>query len=375
MYPAHPATISVRSSALAALLLRQAQSALPGLMLSAAIALTSNQLVHLSWLQQHGVSALTLSIVLGMIIGNTLYPRFSLRFADGVAVSKQSLLRLGIIGYGLRLTFQDVAQVGVAGVAIDALVLCSTFAVAMFVGIRLLRLDRDTVILIGAGSSICGAAAVMACAPVVRARSEQLSVAVSTVVVFGTLAIVVYPWLYQLNLSWQVLDNSPAHFGIYAGSTIHEVAQVVAAARSISAEVADTAVIAKMVRVMMLAPFLMLLSIYLMRRKEAQRIQAQAGQAANTPQAISKSIPWFALVFILVVGINSIIAIPPAVVTGLLEVDSMLLSMAMAALGLTTHVSAVRRAGFKPLLLAALVFFWLIVGGAVINRTLMLCLS
>lgn len=372
MYFSLPGSIVTKSSGLAASLLYQLQRAAPGLMLSAGLALAAGQLAHLAWLEQHGISALTLSIALGMLVGNTIYPRCSLRFTVGVAVAKQSLLRLGVIGYGLRLTFQDIAHVGLTGVAIDALVLCSTFALAIFIGIRLLRLDRDTVILIGAGSSICGAAAVMACAPVLRARAEQLSVAISTVVVFGTLAIVVYPWLYQLNQSWHFLDNSPAHFGVYAGSTIHEVAQVVAAGRSISAEVADTAVIAKMVRVMMLAPFLMLLSGYLMHRSDRALPQLPSAKPTQVPQTGSTVIPWFAVVFIALVAINSLIAIPAAVVSDILDADTMMLSMAMTALGLTTQVSAVRRAGFKPLVLAALVFLWLIIGGAAINRYLML---
>jgi uncharacterized integral membrane protein (TIGR00698 family) len=321
------------------------------------------------------MSALTMAIMLGILLGNTLYPRIASRCADGVGFSKQSLLRLGIILYGFRLTFQDIGQVGLAGVAIDALVLTSTFALAMFIGIKLLKLERDTVILIGAGSSICGAAAVMACEPVVRAKSEQVTVAVSTVVVFGTLAIFVYPLLYRLNLQWPVLGNSASRFGIYAGSTIHEVAQVVAAARSISQGAANTAVIAKMVRVMMLAPFLLLLSAYLGRSGKSPVRQANAMNKGKPQSAARLAIPWFAFAFILVVGLNSIISIPLPVVSGLLDIDTMLLAMAMAALGLTTHVSAVRRAGFKPLILAALLFAWLIVGGAAINRGVMLLLN
>ena len=102
---------------------------------------------------------------------------------------KQILLRAGIILYGLRLTFQDIAGVGLHGVLLDALMLASTFGLACLLGTRLFGLDRTTTLLIGAGSSICGAAAVMATEPVVRGRAEQVAVAVSTVVVFGTLGI------------------------------------------------------------------------------------------------------------------------------------------------------------------------------------------
>jgi len=340
--------------------LQQLKMVAPGLLLSAIVAILAILLGSLPWLQSHGIGALTIAIVLGCVLGNTAYPHIAQQCGHGVGYSKQTLLRLGIILYGLRLTFQDIGQVGIAGVAIDALVLTSTFTLALLVGIKLLKMERDTVILIGAGSSICGAAAVMACEPVVKARAEQVTVAVSTVVVLGTLAIFVYPLLYRLNLHWQVVDNSASGFGVYIGSTVHEVAQVVATARSIGDDATNTAVIAKMVRVMMLAPFLLLLSTFLARSKKC-------AAPRNAPKV---AIPWFAVAFIVIVGLHSIVPMPQAAITQLLNLDTLLLAMAMAALGLTTHVSAVRRAGYKPLILATSLFGWLIVGGALINRLL-----
>ncbi|HCN88830.1 MAG TPA: YeiH family putative sulfate export transporter, partial [Oxalobacteraceae bacterium] len=236
----------------------RARRLLPGLALSGIIAWPSIELGKLAWTQSHGLSALTIAIMLGIVLGNTLFPLLAPSCGAGVSFSRQNLLRLGIILYGLRLTFQDIRMVGIAGVAIDAVVLTSTFALAMVLGTKLFKLDRNTVILIGAGSSICGAAAVMATEPLVRGRAEQVTIAVSTVVVFGTLAIFLYPLLYRLNLHWQLLGTAPSEFGIYIGSTTHEVAQVVAAAKSINQDAANSAVIAKMVRVMMLAPFLIL---------------------------------------------------------------------------------------------------------------------
>lgn len=337
---------------------------LPGLALSAVLAGSAIELGKIAWLQTHGMSALTVAILLGMVMGNTVYPALVPACGAGVGFSKQMLLRLGVIVYGFRLTFADVGRVGTAGVLIDALVLGSTFVLAVWLGTRLFKLERNTAILIGAGSAICGAAAVMATEPVVRGRAEQVTVAVSTVVVFGTLAIGLYPLLYHLNLQWQFLDTSSSSFGLYAGSTIHEVAQVVAAARSISQEAADTAVIAKMVRVMMLAPVLLMLSAYLARQK-------QTDATAITRRV---TIPWFAFAFIGMVALNSTVLIPHAIVAQAIDIDTLLLAMAMASLGLSTHVSAIRSAGVKPLLLATLLFAWLIVGGAAINHAVKLFL-
>ena len=337
---------------------------LPGLCLSAALAAAAMALGRIDGLADHGLSALTLAIVLGMLVGNTVYPHFAAASGPGVQVSKQQLLRLGIVLYGLRLTTQDMGQMGWTGVVVDALVLCSTFGLACWIGMRWLGLERETAMLIGAGSSICGAAAVLATEPVVKARAEQVTVAVATVVVFGTLSIFLYPVLFQLNQAWGVIPGGAKGFGQYAGSTIHEVAQVVAAARSIGPEAADAAVIAKMVRVMMLAPFLLLLSAW-MARSGGARAATGAGGARSKRKI---TVPWFAFGFLAVVLLHSQQWLPAPFVHFVTEIDTGLLAMAMAALGLSTHFGAIRKAGAKPLLLALILFGWLLAGGALINH-------
>jgi uncharacterized integral membrane protein (TIGR00698 family) len=336
----------------------------PGIALVGALAAASIELAKLDWLQAHGISALTLSIVLGIVAGNTLYSYVAVGSAKGVAFSKHWLLRAGIVLYGLRLTFHDIAQVGMVGVLIDALVLTSTFGIAYYVGTRLFKLDPKAAMLIGAGSAICGAAAVMATEPVLRGRSEQVSMAVATVVVFGTVGMFLYPALFDLNAHHPLVSMTPTSFGIYAGSTIHEVAQVVAAGRSISDVAANTAVITKMVRVMMLAPFLMGLSAFMVRR---------GGEKAPSESSARGKIvvPWFALGFVAVAAFNSLNLLPSAVVSTAVTLDTVILAMAMAALGLTTQVSAIKTAGMKPLALAAVLFVWLIFGGFLINTVAM----
>jgi len=352
---------------------QQLMGFLPGILLTGAIAIFASELARGAWLQANGMSALTLAIVGGMIAGNTVYPRISAYSARGVAFSKQILLRLGIILYGLRLTFQDIGQVGVVGVMIDAIVLSSTFALSCWAGTRLFGLNRRTAMLIGAGSSICGAAAVMATEPVVRGRAVEVSVAVSTVVAFGTLAIFIYPALYHLNERMHWLSITPFAYGIFTGSTVHEVAQVVAAGKAVADTAANTAVITKLVRVMMLAPFLVLLSAYLARNSaDGAEAEVEAALEAAAPPAPSQSwrgvIPWFALGFIAVAGINSLAALPHSFVSAATDVDTLILATAMAALGVSTQVSAIRAAGIKPLGLAALLFGWLIFGGFAINN-------
>lgn len=322
----------------------------PGLILSLIIAGAALWTGTRPAISAAGFSALTLAILLGMVLGNTLYPKIDAYCHDGVIFAKQHLLRLGIILYGFRLTFSQIAEVGVSGLVIDALTLISTFALACFVGKKVFGLDRDTCWLIGAGSSICGAAAVLASEPVVKARADKVTVAVATVVIFGTLAIFLYPALWPLLSAWFTAES----YGIYMGSTMHEVAQVVAAGHAISPETESAAVIAKMLRVMMLAPFL----IFLSARIKATSTTAQGGKI---------TVPWFAVLFILVAMFNSFSLLPKSLVTFLINLDTLLLAMAMAALGLTTHISALKKAGVKPLLMALVLFIWLLLGGGAIN--------
>ncbi|WP_338557174.1 YeiH family putative sulfate export transporter [Erwinia sp. E_sp_B04_7] len=325
----------------------------PGLVLALLLAAAATWLGNLPSVAALGLGALTLAIIAGIVAGNTFYSRFAGMCNPGVMLAKQQLLRVGIILYGFRLTFQQIADVGVSGVVIDMLTLGSTFLLACWLGRRVFGLDRDTVWLIGAGSSICGAAAILATEPVLKADASKVAVAIATVVIFGTLAIFLYPFLYPLAAA-HLPAVTPTSWGIFTGSTMHEVAQVVAAGHAVSPETENAAVIAKMLRVMMLAPFLLLLS-------------ARVRQSASTGGQGRLNFPWFALIFIAVALFNSLNVLPQSLVHTLNQLDNMVLATAMAALGLTTQFRSLKQAGLKPLLLGLVVFIWLIVGGGLIN--------
>ena len=328
---------------------------LSGILLTTAIATGTILLSQFHLVSGLGLGALTLAILAGIIIGNLLPESFTEHCATGITFSKHYLLRGGIILYGFNLTFQQISNIGYQGLLTDIIMLSSTFFLTCIAGIYWLKLDRQTVWLIGAGSSICGAAAVLATGPVVKAHAGNVAVAVATVVIFGTAAIFIYP------LIWEIVHPllpglSAAQFGIYTGSTIHEVAQVVAAGHSISSDAENNAVIAKMLRVMMLAPFLLLLGQW-MRRS----LPHQTGEKGKV------TFPWFALIFILVASVNSFHLLPGRLLTVIHQADNLMLAMAMAALGLTTKAGQLKQAGLKPLLMGLMVFIWLIVGGGLVN--------
>lgn len=344
-----------------------------GLVLSFIVAIGGFELSGFEWSKSHGFSALTISIILGMVIGNTFYGHIAQQSAPGVDYAKKMLLRAGVVLFGLRLTLQNVMQVGLPGVMVDTIIILSTFILATVIGTRVFKIERKASMLIGVGSAICGAAAVMGAEPVVKGRAEHVTIAVATVVVFGTIGIFLYPVLYSMHIPY--LPTDPRIFGVYEGSTIHEVAQVAAAASTLQDN--GAAVIAKMVRVMLMAPFLIGLSAWLARDPEHNN---DGGHHSSKKIVI----PWFAFGFIAMILLNSMIESEtmhnfwinnPSLgnmthsVIGYTNkvLDNIILAMAMGALGLTTHIKAIRQAGMKPILLATILFAWLVIGGAVIN--------
>ncbi|WP_201540134.1 YeiH family protein [Psychrobacter sp. 1044] len=307
-----------------------------------------------------GLSSLTLAILIGMVLGNTVYPNLAERLSVGVAFAKGQILRLAIMFYGFKLTLTQVSSVGLSAVMSDALVLTSTFLLTYWIGTRWLKVDKQTTLLIGSGASICGAAAVIAAEPVVKAEAHKVTIAVATVVVFGTVAMLLYPFLYHLG--WLQPWLNAQQYGIYTGSTIHEVAQVVVAGNAVSPEVGDTAVVTKMIRVMMLAPFLLILSFALTKGSSNN---GKKPSFINRVQQVK--VPWFAFIFIAIVLLHTWVPMTASFERSMVMLDDVLLTMAMFALGLTTHLGAIKQAGVKPLILGAIMFAWLIVGGGLIN--------
>ena len=307
-----------------------------------------------------GLSSLTLAILIGMVLGNTVYPNLAKRLSVGVAFAKGQILRLAIMFYGFKLTLTQVSSVGLSAVMSDALVLTSTFLLTYWIGTRWLKVDKQTTLLIGSGASICGAAAVIAAEPVIKAEAHKVTIAVATVVVFGTVAMLLYPFLYHLG--WLQPWLNAQQYGIYTGSTIHEVAQVVDAGNAVSPEVGDTAVVTKMIRVMMLAPFLLILSFALTKGSSDN---GKKPSFMNRVQQVK--VPWFAFIFIAIVLLHTWVPMTASFERSMVMLDDVLLTMAMFALGLTTHLGAIKQAGVKPLILGAIMFTWLIVGGGLIN--------
>jgi uncharacterized integral membrane protein (TIGR00698 family) len=313
------------------------------------IAIAATALAQTEAFSAIGLSALPLAILMGITYGNVAKPESKGRDAAVLAFSQQKLLRLGIILFGFNLSFQQIAAVGYQAILLDMIVIAVVLSLGIFVGIRLFRLPREVAILTSVGSAVCGAAAIMATEPVIRAKERDVTVAVATVVLFGTLAMFSYPVIY----SFVGMDSSL--FGIYIGSTVHEVAQAVAAGQAIGGEAMQNAVVAKLIRVMLLAPVVIVLgSLY---------FQRAAGSSERQPVPI----PWFVFGFIATAALNSVLTLPAVVLEGLQLASQLSLAIAMAALGIKTRWATIRQAGIKPLALSLVLFVVLMVGGFGLN--------
>ncbi len=293
-------------------------------------------------------SPLIVGIILGMAYANTLGKHMPSEWAPGITFSSKKLLRLAIILYGFRLTFGNVMAVGLPAIVVDIVVIAGTIGLGLVVG-KLLKLDGELSLLTATGSAICGAAAILGAEPVLNNKPYKTAIAVSTVVIFGTIAMFLYPVMFRSGF----FDLTPRQWGVYTGATIHEVAHVVGAGNGMNEMIAEMAIIVKMIRVMFLAPVLLLFALFLPKPPQEQ----------GGAKKVRITIPWFAFGFIAVIGFNSLGLLPKPVVEGINYFDTFLLTMAMTALGMETRFEKFREAGAKPFVLALILFAWLIFGG------------
>ncbi|MDE7357357.1 MAG: YeiH family protein, partial [Bacteroidales bacterium] len=297
-------------------------------------------------------------ILWGMVYANTWRKRLPESWVPGIQFSAKQLLRLGIILYGFRLTIANIMEVGWSALAVDAIIVVGTILIGILFG-RMLKMDRDTALLTSVGSSICGAAAVLGADATIKPQPYKTAVAVSTVVIFGTISMFLYPVLYRNG--WLGLE--PQQMGLYTGATLHEVAHVVGAGNAMGAEIQDTATIVKMIRVIMLVPVLLVLAFTVRPKEDASVAQPQARKGKI-------AVPWFAFIFLLVIGFNSLNIVPSACIGYINAFDTFLLTMAMTALGTETSFDKFKKAGPRPFLLAFLLYIWLFFGGYALTRYL-----
>lgn len=287
----------------------------------------------LAWLAGRALpqlSPLLIAILVGALWRNLAPVPAAL--APGVAFASRPLLRAGIVLLGLQLPLAALAGLGPGVLLVAAGTVAATFGATLWLG-RLLGVEPGQRLLIAAGFSICGAAAIAAAEQPARARQDQVAAAVALVVLFGTAMIPLVPFLGS------ALGLGPAQTGMWIGASTHEVAQVVAAGGTVGGSALAVAVTVKLARVAMLAPVVAGISLY-MRRRHAP------GTGRRPP-----IVPLFVAGFLAAVLLRSTGLVPESALAAAEGLQSLLLAAAMFALGLGVHLPSLLRLGGRPLAL------------------------
>ncbi|MGN5734388.1 YeiH family protein [Arthrobacter psychrochitiniphilus] len=301
----------------------------PGLALcagAAAVSMAINSLFS-------AASPLVIAIVLGILMTNAL--RLPAVLAPGLDFSAKKLLRWGIVFLGLALALADIFALGAPMLLVIVAIVAGGILGTVLLGTAL-KMRRAQVLLIACGFSICGAAAVAGAEGVVDSEEEDVVTAVALVVIFGSLMIPFIPLLGQ------ALGMSAELNGMWAGASMHEIAQVVAAGGIIGGGALGAAVIVKLARVLMLAPVMAVLSV--------RQRRAGCGKPGEKRPPI---VPMFILGFLAMVLLRSTLVIPADVLHAGSLLQTSLLSAAMFALGCGVKIRSLIKVGARPFILAA----------------------
>lgn len=321
-------------------------SVLPGLLAAAlitALATTLNTVIPV-------ISSLTFAVLGGVILGNRARVE---PLRPGLAFAARSLLRIGVVLLGLRLSVGQVTELGAATLAVVIATVTATFFGTRWLGERL-GVSEPLALLIATGYSICGASAIAAMEDTSDAEEEEVAMAIGLVTLAGTVAMFVLPVLAN---AFGLTDDE---FGIWVGASVHDVAQVVAAASVGGASVLAIAVVVKLTRVILLAPLVAGVSV------TRRRNHAPNTDDAERPSAL----PLFVIGFLAMLALRSTGWVPDDVVDGARLVEGILLTLALVGLGAAVRIDRLRLLGGAPLLLGAIAS--LLVAGVSLAATLLI---
>jgi uncharacterized integral membrane protein (TIGR00698 family) len=321
---------------------------LKGLALTVTLAILAEKIAEASFFSIMGV--MIISILLGVVWKSVMdVPADA---AIGITFSSKFLLRAGIILMGIRLNFTRILEAGPSVVLIDIIVIVFALTFMIFWGKRL-SVDRSLAALIAVGTAVCGAAAIAAVAPLIGAKKEQTAISVACIAILGTFGALIYILLHPF------LGMNSFTYGVFAGSTLQELAHVIAAAVPGGDVGSETAIVVKLGRVALLIPVAIVLG-YLYRSKE--NVQPDKKSWKNLP------VPWFIFGFLAMSLINTTGVLPHWAVTFLVSASVFLLSVAMAGLGLSINIVDFRKVGKNTVTLAVSGFIAL----ALLGKLLML---
>lgn len=310
-----------------------------GLLFTFLLSILAFFLSKLSFIEALHLSPLILAIFLGLLFSKLYFNKNEL-FVSGVTFSAKKILRLGIILYAFNISLSEILSLGFSGILASLIMISFVLILGFYIGVRFFKLDKELSILICIGSAICGAAAVLALESALKSKAYKGVIALSTVVLFGLLSMLLYPILYN-----SILDFKPLEMGFFIGLSLHEVANVVGAGAAISEEAANSALIVKMIRVILLVPALLIISFLFSKNSKDKALH----------------IPYFALIFLALIIVNSLFALNENLIFVCKFLSLIFLSMAMAALGLQINIKSLAKQGLNSFAFAFVLF--LLLGG------------
>lgn len=314
-------------------LVERGNSVWPGLLVCLGIAAVATAIGWFVPLVGSAIPAVALGVVIALV------RRPSGRVAPGVTYSSKFVLQCAVVLLGSQLSLTSIVTVGAESLPVMLVSLAVCLIGAWLIG-RSMRIERDITTLIGVGTGICGASAIAAISPIIKARNSDISYAISTVFLFNILAVVIFPFVGH------ALGMTPHAFGLFAGTAVNDTSSVVAAASVFSASALGFAVVVKLVRTLMIIPISVTLAVV-----EARR--SGWGERMGVRRILTL-VPWFLIGFVLVACIASTGVITPTAASVISEISVFLVATALAGIGLSTDLAAIRTAGLRPLALGGI---------------------
>lgn len=303
------------------------------------------------------IGAPVIGVVAGVLVAAATSPQRRATWTAGLPLASTWGLQIAVVLLGAQLSLGEVAAAGAQALPVMVGTLIACLVGAALLG-RALHVEPDLRTLIGVGTAICGASAIAAITPILRPKAGTVAYAMSTIFAFNVAAVLTFPTLGHL------LGMSPEAFGIFAGTAVNDTSSVVAAATAFGDGAAHTAIVVKLTRTLAIIPVCLVLTVLVARREaRARTAPGEAGEPGELRRRpLYRLVPWFLVGFVLVTAVNTLGWIPGGAQSLLGVVSSFLITTALVAIGLSTDLPALRRAGGRPLLLGALL--WAVVAGS-----------
>ncbi len=312
----------------------------PGIILSVGVALLACRLESL--LPIHLVGSAVIAMFIGMVLNHFL--RNTKVFASGLKFTSKKILKFAIILLGLSLNITTILNVGKMSLTVMIFTLLTCFGGGYFIG-KALGLNWKLSNLISAGTGICGGSAIAAIAPTIDADDNDVAYAMSATFLFDMAMIVLFP------IMGQAMGMTDQAFGIWAGTAVNDTSSVVATGYAFSEGAGDFATMVKLTRTLAIIPTVITFAFVQLRLKRKEALaNSQNGSELKANFSIAKIFPWFILGFLAMSIVASVFPIPAAVVSGTKSASKFLMVCALAAIGLNTSFSSMKKAGIRPMI-------------------------